>query len=173
MSGHVLVLGGTRSGKSAYAERAATGDRPAFLATAEAGDEEMRERIERHRRDRRPAFATYEEPLEVVERLDAMVDGHDVVVLDCISVWISNLMAADKDVDAQVAALGAWLERHASPRTIVVSSEVGLGVVPAHEMGREFRDLTGRAHQRLAAACDTVVLMVAGLPMPLKGELPA
>ncbi len=172
MNPHVLVLGGARSGKSAYAERAATGARPAYLATAEAGDEEMRERIERHRRDRNRAFATYEEPLAVVERLAAIGNGHDVVVMDCVSLWISNLMAADKDVEGQIAALGEWLAGHSSPRLIIVSNEVGLGVVPAHEMGRAFRDLAGRAHQRLAASCGAVVLIVAGLPMPLKGELP-
>lgn len=172
MNAHMLVLGGTRSGKSAYAERAATGARPAYLATAEPGDEEMRARIERHRSERQPAFVTYEEPLAVVERLAATGEGHDVVVLDCVSLWISNLMAAAEDVEARVAALVEWLAHNGRPRLIIVSSEVGLGVVPEHPLGREYRDLAGRAHQRLAAACDTVVLMVAGLPVAIKGELP-
>ncbi|HUV32843.1 MAG TPA: bifunctional adenosylcobinamide kinase/adenosylcobinamide-phosphate guanylyltransferase [Devosiaceae bacterium] len=173
MNGHVLVLGGARSGKSAFAERLALrfGSRPAYLATAEAGDAEMAERIAEHRNRREARFVTFEEPLALITTLQTIAVEHDLVLVDCLTLWITNMMLAGEDVAVAVAALCEWMDHHSTPRLVVVSSEVGLGVVPDNAMARHFRDLAGTAHQRLAEVCDSVVMTTAGLPMALKGGL--
>lgn len=174
MNGHILILGGARSGKSAYAEDVALalGSRPAYLATAEAGDAEMAERIGAHRARRPSSFVTYEEPLALITALQEIGVSHDLVLLDCLTLWISNMMAAEEDVAEAVMALTGWLTHHSTPRLVIVSNEVGLGIVPDNAKARHFRDLAGTAHQRLAEACDSVVFTLAGLPMALKGTLP-
>jgi adenosylcobinamide kinase/adenosylcobinamide-phosphate guanylyltransferase len=175
MQRHVLVLGGARSGKTALAERLAirSGGKPAYLATAEALDSEMRDRVATHQRGRAGRFTTIEEPLALSQALTRAALDHDVVLVDCLTLWITNLLIANKDVAGAVSELSATLTELDTARIILVSNEVGLGIVPDNALARTFRDLAGSAHQRLAEICDDVYFVVAGLPMTLKGEYPA
>jgi adenosylcobinamide kinase/adenosylcobinamide-phosphate guanylyltransferase len=150
----------------------ALGVRPAYLATARAGDAEMAARIDAHKTRRGGAFATIEEPLDLVGALTEAGPAHDLVLVDCITLWLSNLMAADADPEPAVERLAAWMAAHQTPRLVIVSNEVGLGIVPDNALARRFRDVAGAAHQRLAEECGSVVFMVAGLPMAVKGPLP-
>lgn len=170
----VLVLGGAKSGKSSYAQALAEswGGRLVYLATAQAGDQEMAKRIARHQADRGPAWATLEEHLALEEAL-ARADGPDTVFLvDCLTLWLSNLVLGagldDDEVDARGLALIRLLPR-LQARVILVANEVGLGIVPENALARRWRDLAGSLNQRLARACDTVLLITAGLPLALKG----
>jgi adenosylcobinamide kinase/adenosylcobinamide-phosphate guanylyltransferase len=171
---HALVLGGARSGKTAFAERLAlrAGSKPAYLATAEALDAEMRERVATHKAIRGQNFATIEEPVALSDRLLTASVTHDVILVDCLTLWITNLLMANEDVSKHVSELGATLVQLKSAKIVLVSNEVGLGIVPDNAMARTFRDLAGAAHQRLAEICDDVYFVVAGLPMTLKGEPP-
>jgi adenosylcobinamide kinase/adenosylcobinamide-phosphate guanylyltransferase len=171
MSGHVLVLGGARSGKTGFAERLAmrAGESPLYLATAQALDAEMVERVRMHQQQRHKRFATLEEPIALSTALKAAARTHDVILVDCLTLWITNLLGAGKDVAAAVEELVATLPQIESCRVILVSNEVGLGIVPDNAMARMFRDLAGSAHQRLAEICSEVHFVVAGLPMTLKG----
>jgi len=173
MTRHVLVLGGARSGKTAFAEQLAirSGSRPAYLATAEALDAEMRDRVESHKAGRAARFTTFEEPLALPETLLRVSSEHDVILVDCLTLWITNLLMANEDVAKAVSELGATLVQLKASKVILVSNEVGLGIVPDNAMARTFRDLAGAAHQRLAQICDDVHFIVAGLPMTLKGEV--
>jgi adenosylcobinamide kinase/adenosylcobinamide-phosphate guanylyltransferase len=172
MSGHVLVLGGARSGKTGFAERLAmrAGETPLYLATAEALDDEMRERVRLHQQQRHKRFATLEEPIALATALKAAARSHDVILVDCLTLWITNLLGANLDVARAVDDLAAALRAIETSRVILVSNEVGLGIVPDNPLARMFRDLTGAAHQRLAEICTDVHFVVAGLPMTLKGE---
>jgi len=172
--GHVLVLGGARSGKTGFAERLAmrAGQRPAYLATAEALDDEMRERVRTHRQQRGGTFATIEEPLELSHALLRAAREHDAILVDCLTLWITNMIVANMNVAEAVDELVATLGRISSARVILVSNEVGLGIVPDNAMARMFRDLAGSAHQRLAEICDDAYFVVAGLPLVLKGSAP-
>ena len=174
MTRHALVLGGARSGKTAFAERLAmrSGSKPVYLATAEALDAEMRERVASHQRGRGERFATIEEPIALSDALLVAAREHDVILVDCLTLWITNLLIANQDVAMAVSELGATLVQLKSARVILVSNEVGLGIVPDNAMARTFRDLAGSAHQRLAEVCDDVYFVAAGLPMTLKGEAP-
>lgn len=169
MTEMVLVLGGVRSGKSAFAQELASrrgGDEVLFVATGEAGDEEMARRIESHRRGRPPAWNTLEAPRRTGDRL-ASAPRSGATVVDCLTLLVSNEMAEGPErVEAAVARL---LEacRARGGTVVIVSGEVGLGVVPVHPLGRVYRDLLGQANQAAAAAADRVVLMVAGLPVDL------
>jgi adenosylcobinamide kinase/adenosylcobinamide-phosphate guanylyltransferase len=173
--GHVLVLGGARSGKTGFAERLAmrAGKRPAYLATAEALDAEMRERVGTHQRQRQGRFATIEEPIELSAAIIRAARQHDAILVDCLTLWITNLLGAGADVAVAVEELAATLGEIDTARVILVSNEVGLGIVPDNALARTFRDLAGAAHQRLAEICDDVHFVIAGLPMTLKGERPA
>ena len=169
-----LVLGGVRSGKSRFAleiaSRAAT---VTFVATARACDDEMRNKIERHRAERPRHWLTKEAPLLLPEAIGAPDDRNDLVVFDCLTLFAANLMEAygenraaiDSSVDALCAAL-----RNMNRRIVLVSNEVGSGIVPAYPAGRQFRDLLGEINQRVAAIADHVVLMIAGLPLGIKGS---
>lgn len=172
--GHVLVLGGARSGKTSFAERLAmrAGSKPAYLATAEALDAEMRERVRTHQAQRRGRFATIEEPLDLSGSLLAAAREHDVILVDCLTLWITNLLGANRNVASAVEELVETLAAVRETRVILVSNEVGLGIVPDNALARMFRDLAGSAHQRLAETCDDVYFVVAGLPMVLKGDAP-
>lgn len=172
---HVLVLGGARSGKTSFAERLAIrlGTRPAYLATAEALDAEMAERVATHKQSRAQHFTTIEEPVALAQALVEAAQHHDVVLVDCLTLWISNLLGAGANVAAAVEDLSAALRRIESARVILVSNEVGLGIVPDNPLARSFRDLAGSAHQRLAETCGDVYFVVAGLPMTVKGTPPA
>jgi len=169
-----LVLGGARSGKSRYAEGLITALPPAsnppwiYVATAEPGDDEMRARIATHRARRGSPWQTIEAPHELAE---AVVLAQPMPVLvDCLTLWLSNLMMAAADIDAEIAQLERALEAATAP-IVMVSNEVGSGIVPEHPLGRRFRDLQGMLNQRMAARADRVVLMVAGLPLAVKGTL--
>ncbi len=164
-----LVLGGARSGKSRHAEElaAAHGGPRVYVASAEGGDAEMRARIALHQARRGDGWETLEAPLEVV----AAIAGHDAagtfILFDCVTLWVSNLMAAGRNVDAEVAGLAEAMAA-VSGRLVIVSNEVGLGIVPDNALARAFRDAAGLANQRLAAAADEVVFLAAGLALKLK-----
>jgi adenosylcobinamide kinase/adenosylcobinamide-phosphate guanylyltransferase len=168
---HVLVLGGARSGKTGFAERLAMANStsPAYLATAEAHDEEMAERVATHRRTREGRFTTIEEPIELSIAILKASKSHDVILVDCLTLWITNLLIAGRDVAALVDELGETLALVNQAKVILVSNEVGLGIVPDNAMARNFRDLAGAAHQRLAEICAEVYFVAAGLPMQMKG----
>lgn len=179
--GLTLILGGARSGKSDYAQRlaAASGRPVVYLATATAGDEEMAERIARHRAARPAHWRTLEAPTNVGQALKAVLAGGEVVLMDCLTLLVSNLMMEegegvpeDRLMARVVAELEALLEVCAAQGVslIVVSNEVGMGLVPPYPMGRVYRDVLGRANQWLAARAERVVLMVAGIPLELKGN---
>ena len=165
----LLVLGGARSGKSAYAQSLSEAAAPErlYLATAEAGDAEMAARIQRHREERGAGWTTREEPLALAEALSAEARPGRIVLVDCLTLWLSNLMLAGRDVEAEIARLAEALPALQGPAAIV-SNEVGLGLVPETRLGREFRDAQGRANREVARACDAVVLVAAGLPRLLK-----
>lgn len=167
-----LVLGGARSGKSALAQAAAEaraaalGRRPTMIVTAQAFDAEMEARIARHRADRGPEWSTLEAPRDLVAALHGLPQG-GVAVVDCLTLWLSNLMLADGDLAVESAALVA-AARAFEGDLWLVSNEVGWGVVPDNALARRFRDEAGRLHQALAADADTVLLTVAGLSLRMK-----
>ncbi len=168
MPRHRLVLGGARSGKSRHALGLAEALGPArvLVATAEAGDAEMAERIARHRAERGRGWRVVEAPLELVAALDD-IGGADVALVDCLTLWLSNLLLAGRDPDREADALLAALAR--APRPVVlVSNEVGLGLVPETPLGRAFRDAQGRLNQRVAAAVEAVDFVAAGIALALK-----
>ena len=168
-----LILGGARSGKSALAERLAlawaTGA-PVYLATAQAWDDEMRARITLHRVQREgQGWLTREEPLNLAASLSDIKD--QTVLVDCLTLWLTNHLLAEHDLVAETETLLAALAARRAP-TLLVSNEVGLGIVPDNALARRFRDEAGRLNQRVAALADTVVFTAAGLPLVLKGALP-
>ena len=168
-----LVLGGARSGKSTHAEKLASGSlfgpaRPAvYIATAEAGDVEMATRIMAHRARRGAAWTTIEEPLKLAEALEQAAAEAKPVLVDCLTLWLSNLMHTGADIDEATDALLHGLDGYASP-VVFVSNEVGLGIVPETALGRAFRDAQGRLNMRMAERADRVILMAAGLPLVMK-----
>lgn len=168
-----LVLGGARSGKSAWAEARAVESRltPVYLATAEAGDEEMAARIAHHRARRGARWATVEEPLELAATLAAWAAPDRVVLVDCLTLWLANLMDAERDPEAEAERLLATLSALRGP-VLLVANEVGLGIVPDNPLARAFRDAAGRLNQRVAAAAQHVVFLAAGLPLTLKAPSP-
>jgi adenosylcobinamide kinase/adenosylcobinamide-phosphate guanylyltransferase len=167
-----LVLGGARSGKSAFAQSSAeaavaeNGGRLVMIATAQAFDSEMVERIARHREDRGSAWTTLEAPLDLAGALGGLGSG-DVVVVDCLTLWLSNLMLDERDLATAAAGLVATARRFEGALWLV-SNEVGFGIVPDNALARRFRDEAGRLHQALAQAADAVTLVVAGLTLRLK-----
>lgn len=165
-----LVLGGARSGKSAYAEGLLAGGPALYLATGQAFDDEMKDRIARHVARRGGQWATVEEPLDLPGALDRALDPARPVLVDCLTLWISNLMFAGRDVYAETQRLCAVLENPAGT-VVLVSNEVGMGLVPETRLGRDFRDHQGRVNQRVAHVCRRVVFVAAGLPLTLK-DLP-
>ncbi len=186
----LLIVGGARSGKSTFAERLAAGSgrRVAFIATATTGDDEMRERIEAHRASRPADWQTIEEPLHIARAVCRAASVADVLLLDCLTVWLSNWLFMQGDVVgsaggeettnyqpylesalAEIAALLDVLRKlDASKTLLVVSNEVGLGIVPAYPLGRVYRDLLGHVNQRVAASAERVYLMIAGLAVDIK-----
>jgi adenosylcobinamide kinase/adenosylcobinamide-phosphate guanylyltransferase len=179
MAKTILILGGARSGKSRFAQQLARrigGDDVLFVATAEAGDAEMSRRIERHRGDRPDHWQTLEQAVEIGAALAGAPEKHSVVIIDCLTLLVSNVLltcpdplhadAAEDRVRAEVATLlAACRERRGT--VIIVSGEVGQGLVPDNPLGRTFRDLAGMANQAVAASADATYLMVAGLPVEL------
>lgn len=178
----VLIGGGVRSGKSAFALARARelGDRRLFVATAEAGDDAMATRIAAHRSDRGDDFRTIEEPVDIARVLRVTtVTEADVVLVDCMTLWLSNLLCRGDDNESVLDAIDDLCDAvHAAPfATVLVTNEVGMGVIPASELGIRFRDLAGRAHQRLAAVADEIYLAALGTllrlrPGPIEAILP-
>ena len=166
----LLVLGGARSGKSRYAEArlAHWPGRKLYLATAEAHDAEMAERIALHRTQREgDGWETVEAPLDLVGALRRVAGSETAILIDCLTLWLGNLYGAERDVAAECARLVAALPD--MPGTLIfVSNEVGLGIVPDNALARRFRDAAGRLHQDIAAVADEVVFVAAGLPLTLK-----
>jgi adenosylcobinamide kinase / adenosylcobinamide-phosphate guanylyltransferase len=169
-----LVLGGARSGKSRYAESLIAGLPPpwqppwTYLATAEAGDEEMSARIAAHRARRGSQWRTIEAPRDLAAALKSCHTRP--VLVDCLTLWLSNLMLAEADIDAEIGRLERTLADASAP-VVLVANEVGSGIVPDNALARRFRDQQGSLNQRLAARTDRVVLIVAGLPLAVKGTL--
>jgi len=172
----ILVTGGRRSGKSAFALKIAQGVSSLryFIATAEAGDDEMRERIERHSKEREQSgWTTIEEPLDISVALRSTPEG-SVAIVDCLTLWVSNLMMnglLTEDDAANRARMALKAARESGASFVFVTSEVGMGVVPMSKEARLFCDLLGRVNQEVAAESDHVYLLVSGLPLALKGEL--
>jgi adenosylcobinamide kinase/adenosylcobinamide-phosphate guanylyltransferase len=168
--GTVLVLGGARSGKSSFAERLAleTGLVRHYLATGRAFDDEMRSRIADHRQQRGDGWTTHEEPVDLIGRLSAIDAVGAVVLVDCLTLWLTNLMLEERDVAAESAQLAAALPDFRST-LLFVSNEVGLGIVPDNAMARAFRDHAGRLHQLIAGQAREVYFVAAGLPLKMKG----
>ena len=172
-AGVCLVLGGARSGKSLFAERQieASGLAACYIATAEAHDAEMAERIRRHRKRRGDAWKTVEQPLHLAEALDNAISPGSAVLVDCLTMWLANVMASgrspERDVDGLLHVLGK-----ATGQIVLVSNEVGMGIVPENALARTFRDEAGIMHQRIAAMAGRVVFVTAGLPLVLKSPTP-
>ncbi|WP_024513668.1 bifunctional adenosylcobinamide kinase/adenosylcobinamide-phosphate guanylyltransferase [Bradyrhizobium sp. Tv2a-2] len=164
----ILVTGGARSGKSTRAETRAQdfAGRPVYIATAEGFDHEMRERIAKHRARRGNEWIEHETPLELVAALNA-TDGGGARLVDCLTLWLSNLMHEGRDWTKEAAALVEALKAQRSP-VVLVTNEVGSGIVPDNALAREFRDAAGFLNQMIARAADEVELVVAGLPMRVK-----
>jgi adenosylcobinamide kinase/adenosylcobinamide-phosphate guanylyltransferase len=165
-----LVLGGARSGKSRYAESLITA-LPApwiYIATAQACDAEMAERIATHRQRRTTGWRTVEAPHEIASAI-AQSPSALPLLLDCLTLWVSNRLLADADVESELAGVEEALGARAGP-AVLVSNEVGSGIVPENALARHFRDLQGRINQRVAARAGCVVLLVAGLPLVVKGS---
>jgi adenosylcobinamide kinase / adenosylcobinamide-phosphate guanylyltransferase len=165
----LLVIGAARSGKSSFAQKLAetSGKQPVLIATAQPHDAEMAARIDRHKAERSAAWRVLEEPHALGAALQRAAAPAAVVVVDCLTLWLSNVLLAGGDCDAegdllagQIGALGGSV--------IFVSNEVGAGIVPDNDLSRRFRDVQGRLNQKLAAACDSVILVAAGLPLMLK-----
>ncbi len=169
----LLVLGGCRSGKSDYAEAWLAGrfQRKLYIATLAVGDdEEMATRLARHQQRRDATWTTVEAPLDLVATLRDHQLRADAILVDCLTMWLTNCLLADLSddaIEAEVEALAATVAGLACP-VVLVANEVGLGLVPDNPLGRRFRDLAGRANQRLAAGCEQVVFVAAGLPLTLK-----
>jgi adenosylcobinamide kinase / adenosylcobinamide-phosphate guanylyltransferase len=167
-----LVLGGVRSGKSRFAQNLAEkASSVTFVATAKPVDAEMRAKIRRHQQERPTHWGTVEEPLDLARVLASHESGFDLLLMDCLTIFVANALeggteAANRRVDALVEAL-----RTTQASVVLVSNEVGSGVVPEYPSGRQFRDLLGEVNQRVAAVADNVIVMIAGLPLVLKGEI--
>lgn len=166
-----LVLGGARSGKSAYGERLVEGfgGPMTYLATAEAGDDEMTARIAEHRSRRGNSWTTVEEPHELADALVQADKPGGAILVDCLTLWLANLMAAQHDIPAESQRLARTLEA-VEGAVVLVANEVGLGIVPDNAQARAFRDHAGRLNQSIAQVAHNVVFVAAGLPMTLKGE---
>jgi adenosylcobinamide kinase / adenosylcobinamide-phosphate guanylyltransferase len=164
-----LVLGGARSGKSTFAERMITDSNRArvYLATATADDGEMQDRIAHHRNRRGPDWITVEEPLALIDALTQVSQPGCAVLVDCLTLWLSNLMLAGRDPDVEAERLARFLGVAEHP-IVLVSNEVGLGLVPETRLGRDFRDAQGRLNQMVASVVPSVVFVAAGLPLWLK-----
>ena len=170
----MLITGGARAGKSRYAERLMTARpaRHAVIATGVAGDAEMAARIARHKAERDPGWEVIEQPISVRSAIRNAARPERIVLVDCLTLWISNLMAERREIENEIQGLMGTLKIAAGP-VIIVSNEVGLGIVPDNPLARAFRDELGRANQAVAAAADCAVFMAAGIPIVLKGTLPS
>jgi adenosylcobinamide kinase/adenosylcobinamide-phosphate guanylyltransferase len=161
----IFVTGGARSGKSSFAlkDASGTGGGRAYIATAEALDVEMRERIQKHREDRGGGWDTFEEPLRIADTLAEVKRKYSVIIIDCLTVWLSNVMFLTEKPDSSP-------QRQQASRIYLVSNEVGMGIVPDNALAREFRDRAGSLHQKVAELSDEVYLIVAGMAVKIKDQ---
>jgi adenosylcobinamide kinase/adenosylcobinamide-phosphate guanylyltransferase len=169
----VLIGGGARSGKSRFALEYAEkhGRCQAFVATGEARDEEMRQRIERHQRQRASHWTTIEEPLELTAVIEREAPRFDLLLVDCLTLWLSNvLLHPERDARAEVRGLTECLQCWNGPELLLITNEVGLGIVPDSPLARQFRDLAGEMNQAVARAAGEVYWMVFGVPLAVKGS---
>ena len=169
--GLVLIGGGARSGKSRFALEYAEQhySRRAFLATAQALDDEMRARIARHRAERGARWTSIEEPYDIAQAIDANAGSYDVIVLDCLTLWLSNIMLdPERDAEKEMAALASFLEQDLATNLVVITNEVGCGIVPDNPLAREYRDRAGELNQTVARAAKEVYWMVFGQPIRVK-----
>ena len=164
-----FILGGSRSGKSGFALRqsAIVAGRKAFIATAQALDDEMKERIERHRIERPAEWKTFEAPLELQQTITRIGGQFEVVLVDCLTLWLSNLMLNERNVDAEIESLIAAAVSCPCP-LFIVSNEVGMGIVPDNALARKFRDSAGALNRRMAEIAREVYLVAAGIPVKIK-----
>jgi len=168
----ILITGGARSGKSSFALREASNipGTKAYIATAEACDEEMRQRIENHKKQRTKDWDTFEEPIKVADVIQEIEAAYNLVIIDCLTLWLSNIMQSNTDVMEEMEKLVHTLCAASSvSRVYIVSNEVGMGIVPDNELARRFRDMTGLLNQRVAEFADEVYLLVSGIPLKVKG----
>jgi adenosylcobinamide kinase / adenosylcobinamide-phosphate guanylyltransferase len=167
-----FILGGARSGKSAYALREASlfGGAKAFIATAEGLDQEMEERIARHKAERGPSWTTFEEPINIKKVLENIRTKYPVVLIDCLTLWVSNLLHGELNVEDEFEDLVAALRDCPDSHIYIISNEVGMGIVPEYALARTYRDRLGILNKMIAAIASTVILMVAGIPLQIKGE---
>ena len=165
----IFIIGGARSGKSSFAlkEASTIPGKKAYIATAEALDSEMKCRIEKHRKDRGNNWDVYEEPLKISDVLSDIKTKYDVVVIDCLTLWLSNLMHSNKDIKSEIESFCSSLSTVHCP-LFTVSNEVGMGIVPDNEIARKFRDMTGVLNQKIAEIADEVYVVTAGIPIKIK-----
>lgn len=176
----IFIIGGARSGKSSFAlnEASKIKGQKAYIATAEALDSEMKVRIERHKKDRGNNWDTYEEPLKIAEIFREIKDKYNVIVIDCLTLWLSNLVSRNSDIIYEIEKFINALRitpayrtgRHYALRIYIVSNEVGMGIVPDNEIAREFRDMTGVLNQKIAEIADEVYVVTAGIPVKIKSS---
>ena len=169
----IFIMGGARSGKSTYALKDAStvSGNKAYIATAEALDEEMRERIEKHKKQRGTDWDTYEEPLRIAEVIQETEGKYTAIVIDCLTLWLSNIMHSGFNITQEITNLIEILRvSHHTSRIYIVSNEVGMGIVPENDMARGFRDIAGILNQKVAEVSDEVYLLVAGIPIHIKGK---
>jgi adenosylcobinamide kinase / adenosylcobinamide-phosphate guanylyltransferase len=166
-----FILGGARSGKSAYAlsEASLFQGKKAFIATAESLDAEMEERITRHKAERGPSWTTFEEPINIKEVLWNITPKYPVVLIDCLTLWVSNLLHRQLNTREEFEGLVKTLLESPDSHIYIVSNEVGMGIVPENALARAYRDQLGLLNRMIAAAASTVVFMVAGIPLQVKG----
>jgi len=167
----VLILGGARSGKSSFAlsEASAIAGKKAFVATAESLDDEMTMRIARHRSERSHDWDTFEEPVELPALIFRIAPGHDVVLVDCLTLWVSNILTRGLPFDRYSDQFLQALTQQTRADLFIVSNEVGLGLVPDTPIGRQYRDTLGRLNAGIAAISTDVYFMAAGIPLKIKG----
>ena len=169
----ILITGGCRSGKSRFASDFANQhfSKKLYLATCEALDEEMAQRIEHHKKMRGPEWQTLEEPIKIVGGIRQYEDGVEVILLDCITLWLSNLLTKGNTDLKIMDEINRFVEmiKQTPASLVIVSNEVGMGIVPVDPLGRRFRDLSGMANQRIGQVAETVIFMVSGIPIFLKG----
>ena len=166
----ILVIGGAKSGKSNFAlERAgAFPGKKAYVATAEALDGEMKTRIERHKAQRGKDWVTIEEPRDLSKVMNRLTAGYSAVIIDCLTLWLTNLLLGADEFEGEIEAFLAALKRGSLPALFIVSNEVGMGIVPENALARKFRDLAGAVNQKVAVIADEVYLVTAGIPMRIK-----
>ena len=166
----IFVIGGARSGKSSFALGRAgeTKGIKAYVATGEPLDDEMRDRIEKHRAQRGKDWVTFEEPIRIAQVLEKIAHDYTAAVIDCLTIWLSNLMLRTETVECEIDAFLGFLKKRDCPTLFIVANEVGMGIVPDNALSRKFRDLAGNLNQDVAAIADEVYLVTAGVPLRIK-----